>query len=49
MLALPHGDGPVVPVLAQRADQVIADVFTSIANELAGLVEVATGIQEPQV
>jgi hypothetical protein len=33
----------------QRADQAVADLFTSIANNLAGLVEVVTGQQKPQV
>ncbi len=34
---------------AQRADQAIADLFTSIANQLAGIGEVITGKAEPQV
>ncbi|EIE19984.1 hypothetical protein COCSUDRAFT_67657 [Coccomyxa subellipsoidea C-169] len=33
----------------ERADQAIADLFVSIANQLAGLGEVLTGKQKPQV
>lgn len=33
----------------QRADQAIADLFTSIANQLAGLGEAITGKVKPQV
>ncbi|CAL8466305.1 g5841 [Coccomyxa elongata] len=33
----------------ERADQAIADLFTSIANQLAGIGEVITGKAQPQV
>ena len=35
--------------MLQRADQAIADLFTSIANQLAGLGEAITGKVKPQV
>ncbi len=42
-------DAPLCTCELQRADQAIADLFVSIANQLAGLGEVLTGKQKPQV